>query len=137
MMQVTINYVAVFVAAIVSMVVGFLWYGPLFGKMWMKMSGVTQKQIEEAKKKGMTTSYVVAFVGSLVMAYILAHFVRYVGATTAAAGMQLAFWLWLGFIVTVKLGSVLWENKPMQLFFLDCAYYLVTLSIMSSILAVW
>ncbi len=39
-----VNYLAVLVAAIVGMVVGFIWYSPkVFGKMWMKLSGVNPK----------------------------------------------------------------------------------------------
>ncbi len=46
--MVDINYGAVLVAAIIEIVLGFLWYGPFFGKMWMKSIGVT-----EGKTKGM------------------------------------------------------------------------------------
>ena len=47
-----VNYLAVLVAAIVSMVIGGLWYSPLlFGNVWMKLSGITQKDVEKAKKK--------------------------------------------------------------------------------------
>ncbi|MBI3341870.1 DUF1761 domain-containing protein, partial [Candidatus Curtissbacteria bacterium] len=38
-MEFQINYMAVVAAAVVNMVLGFLWYGPLFGKPWMKMMG--------------------------------------------------------------------------------------------------
>ena len=71
------------------------------------------------------------------MAYVLAHFIDYVEATTVVAGMTAGFWLWMGFIATVKLGGVLWEGKPWTLYGLDVAYYLVSLLVMSSILAVW
>lgn len=30
---------AVVLAAVVSMIVGWLWYGPLFGKQWMALMG--------------------------------------------------------------------------------------------------
>jgi hypothetical protein len=52
-----INYLAVLVAALVSMVIGGLWYSPLlFGNIWMKLSGITQKDVEKAKKQGMMKS---------------------------------------------------------------------------------
>ncbi|MBI2026526.1 MAG: DUF1761 domain-containing protein, partial [Deltaproteobacteria bacterium] len=97
MPEAIINYVAVIVAAIVSMGIGFLWYGPLFGKAWIKLSGMSMKDMDAAKKKGMAKTYVIAFIGTLVMAYVLAHFVDYVGATTLSAGAELGSWLWIGF----------------------------------------
>src|SRR5216117_550063 len=33
------NWVAIIVATVAAMVIGFLWYGPVFGKSWMTLSG--------------------------------------------------------------------------------------------------
>ena len=137
MIQPTINYLAVVVAAIATFVLGFLWHGPLFGKLWLQWSGFTQKQIDESKKKGMCKTMVVAFLTTLVMAYVLAHFVDYLEATTVTAGMTTGFWLWLGFVGTVQLNSVLWEQKPFKLYALNTGYQLVSLLMMGTILAVW
>jgi hypothetical protein len=93
MVEATINLLAVLVAAIAMFVIGGLWFSPiLFGNLWMKLSGVTKKQIAEAKKNGMAGSYIGTFVALVVMSYILAHFIDYVGATTAALGAEAAFW---------------------------------------------
>src|SRR3989344_4713354 len=108
MQPVQINLMAVVLAAIASMVLGFVWYGPLFGKQWMKLSGMTQKDMETAKKKGMEKMHAIAMMGSLVMAYVMTHFIQYVGAMTAELGAQLGFWLWLGFVATVQMSDVLW-----------------------------
>ena len=136
--QLTINYWAVLVSGIVSMIIGGLWYSPvLFGKLWMKLSNISEKQIEEAKKKGMAKSYVIMFVSTLVMGYILAHFVGYVQAKTVTDAFMLALWTWLGFIVTVLISSVLWEGKSYKLYLLNIFHYLVTLVVMSIILTLW
>jgi hypothetical protein len=45
-----INYWAVLVCGVLSMVIGFVWYGPLFGKKWMEIVGATFKDIEERKR---------------------------------------------------------------------------------------
>ena len=134
--QVTVNYIAVLVAAIASMVVGFLWYGPLFGKLWIKMMNFDKKKMDEAKKKGMGKTYMLAFLTSLIMSYVLAHFVGYLQAATIADAVVLAFWLWLGFFATTQLGMVMWEGKPVKLYLLNTLHYLVTLAVMASILAV-
>lgn len=141
MVQVYVNYLAVLVAAVAGMAVGFAWYGPLFGKQWMALSGMSQQGINEAKKQGMGKIYLVAFLGSLLMAYVLAHFLVfasfYTGAYGASAGLMAGFWSWLGFIVPVTIGSVLWEGKSLKLWFLNAGHYLVVLLLMGLILSLW
>ena len=137
MPDVDINLLAVLVAALVSIILGFVWYGPLFGKTWMQLSGFTAKDMEKAKKKGMTKTYILMIIGTLVSSYVLAHFVDYLQATDFNGALQAGFWLWLGFIAPVQLGIVLWEGKPWTLYFINVAYYLVNLILMATILAVW
>ncbi len=134
---VNINYWAVLVCGIASMAVGFLWYGHLFGKMWISMMKFDKKKMEEAMKKGMGKTYALAFVSALVSAFILAHFIRYAGAETAMDGVLLGVMVWLGFFATTMLGMVFWEGKPFRLYLLNVSHYLVILAINSVILTVW
>ena len=133
---VSINYLAVLVAAIASMIIGFLWYGPLFGNKWKKLVGFTDKNMKSMKMTP-AQSMIVGFITTLVMSYILAHFVDYVQAKTLVDGAVLGLWIWLGFFATTQLGMVLWENKPFKLYLINTLHYLVTLAVMSAILAVW
>ena len=133
-----INYFAVIVAAAVNMGLGAFWYSMSgFGKQWMKLSGITKEDIEKAKKAGMAKSYAIAAAGSLVMAYVLSYIVDFAQAQTIIAGVLSGLWIWLGFVATVLLGSVLWENKSWNLYAINAGYYLVSLMIMGVILAVW
>jgi len=136
-MEYAINYLAVLVAAIASMIIESLWYGPLFGKVWISLMGFTEEKIKEVKAKGMSKTYAVAFLGSLVTAYVLAHFAIRWGAAGVGGAFELAFWIWLGFIVTTMLGSVLWEGKPVKLYILNTVYYLVSFFVMAIILVSW
>jgi len=43
------NYFAILLAALVPMVIGFIWFNPkVFGNAWMKASGMTQEKAEGA-----------------------------------------------------------------------------------------
>ena len=142
MQPVPTNFIAVLVAAVVGMVIGGLWYSPLlFAKQWMAWSGKTPADLEAAKKKGMTLAYVLMFVGTFLMAYVLHHALvfasAYLNVSGAWAGMTAGFWNWLGFIAPVTLGTVLWDGKPWKLWMLNNVYYLLVLLIMGVILAVW
>ena len=126
--DVTVNFWAVLVSAIASMVVGSVWYGPLFGKVFIKAMGMDQwspdKQAE--MKKGMMLSYLWQFVASLVMFYVFAWLMGALGAVSVMGGIQAAFWVWLGFIVPMKFGDALWGGK-MTLFWIGIGNSLVTL----------
>jgi hypothetical protein len=139
-MEVPINYLAVLISAIAAVVIGGLWYGPLFGKMWMKLAGISKEGM-----KSMALSPLQAMVGgfivSFLMAYVLAHGIVFGNAYTNMSGMtgglMGAFWYWLGFIVPVTAGVFLWEGKSAKLWLLNAAYYLVSLSVMGAILSSW
>lgn len=125
--MISINYLAVFVAALSSMILGSLWYGPIFGKPWMKMMGMNQKDVKSVPSSEMGKLYGIQFVGSLVMAYVLAK----------TAGLLSPFWIWVGFIAPVTLTTVLWEGKPWKLWLLNNGYFLLLLILMNFILSLW
>ncbi len=139
MFDAVVNYWAVLVAAVVNMVVGFVWYSPvLFAKPWMKAMGWDAKSMEKMKKNtNMGKTYGLMFVGALVAAYVLSLVVDWAGATTWQQGAMVGFWVWLGFVATVGLGNVLFEGKNMTLFYISMGYQLVTLAIAGAILATW
>lgn len=129
-MEISINYVAVLVAAIMNMVVGMLWYGPMFGRMWKGLMGYTDESMKSMKMTA-KQAMVGGFITALLMAYVLAHFVFIAGVVDIGGAFQLAFWLWLGFMVPLLASSFLWEGKPMKLFVLNAAQYLVSLFLMA------
>ena len=140
-MNVSINYLSVLIAAIASMLVGFLWYGPLFGKQWVRLSGLIRSDLNTAKTKGMTKAYVLTLIGSLIMAYALDHSLifasAYLQSSGVSAGVMAGFWTWFGFVAPVTLGIVLWEGKSWKLWLINNSYHLVSLLAMGVILSLW
>lgn len=133
-----INYLAVLIAAVITMAIGAFWYSPAgFGKQWASLMGWGDPAKMDQMKKGAGKSYAWMFVASLVTAFVLGSIVRLAGAATISAGASVGFWLWLGFVATTQIGSVLWEMKPPQLFAINTLYSLVTLVINGALLAVW
>ncbi len=136
MTPVSINYLAVLVAAVVPMVLGGLWYSPLlFAKKFMALVGKTQEELK--KHFNPARDYGLSFLTALVMSYILAHFVSYTRATTIGSGMQTGFWLWLGFVVTTNSSTVIFEGRKSGLYWINMGYNFVCLLVMGAILAVW
>jgi len=134
MREIPIHFLPLLVAAVARMVIGAAWYSPaLFVKAWYRMSGVTEPQM----KQGMAKALVVDFVGSLLMAFVLVHVIRYAGAATPLQGMAVGFFNWLGFVAVATIGAVTYERKPFMLFLLNDGYLLLSLLVMGAILAVW
>jgi hypothetical protein len=133
MPSVEINWVALFVAAVISVVIGSLWYAPaLFGKQWQKLTG---KRAGEMGNGGL--GYGVTILGSFLQAFILVHFVRYAGAITAIRGAEAGFWLWLGFVAIASLVHHIFEGRPWRLWRINAGYFLAVLVINGALLAAW
>jgi len=129
-----VNWVAIVIAAIAQFVIGWIWYGPLFGKTWMSMMGMSQQSMG---REGMSKTMILTFIGSLVTAAVLSMLVGWMGAKTLGAGIAAGFWAWLGFVATVTLGGVLFAKMSWNLYILNNAYQLISLAVMGAILARW
>lgn len=138
--MVEVNYLAILVSGILSVVIGGLWYGPLFGKPWMAMVGITPESMKSMKMTPVQAMFGGLIVG-LLTAFVLAHHITFAGAYMQTSGVELglmsAFWIWLGFFMPVNMGVVLWEGKPWKLFFLTTSYFLVNLLVSALILTLW
>lgn len=138
-MSVEINWLAVVLAAVSSMVVGSLWYMPsVFGKSWTKMTGIKPDKMRGATPGAMAWMYGSVFVASLVTAYILAHVTflanRFFGHSYLMDALSTAFWLWLGFTATRIYVHDTFENRRKLLTMLNAMHELVTVLVMAVII---
>lgn len=133
----SVSLLSIFGATIASIAVGFVWYGPLFGKQWVALMGWTEETINIQRQKSMGKSYILMAIGSLITSFILANFVQVTGALSLIDGMSVAFWAWLGFAVPLLLNEVLWQSKPMKLYLINIGYQLVSFVLMGAIVAAW
>ena len=139
--MVPVNYLAVIASAILMMIIGYVWYGPLFGKLWAALSGLPEGAMSNSKSREVRISYVIMAIASLLMSFILAHAIifaeTYMQLTGFIAGMLVGVMNWLGFVVPVSIGTVLWERKPWKLWSINAGYYLVALVVSGAILGLW
>src|SRR2546429_5127684 len=66
-----VNYWAILVAVAATMVLGFLWYGPILGKAWMKEMGIPAGSKPDPKV--MRRGLILMLIGSFLTAFVLAH----------------------------------------------------------------
>jgi hypothetical protein len=132
---VQINYLAVLVCGVLSMIVGALWYGPVFGKLWMKQYGYTEEDLAKDFNPGKT--YGLAVLGHIIMALVLTYLISLTNAQTISEGFRIAFSCWFGFIAATMFVNKLFSRKSYTLFFIDSAYQLVNMILFGMLLVLW
>lgn len=135
-----INYFAVLVSAVLAMGLGFVWYGPLFGKKWMQITEMTVE--DAAKRKEMQRRamplYGVQFLLTLFQVWVLAY---YIAGWKDATGVENSLWIWAAFIMPIVAGGAMWNNDSAKVswarFLIQAGYQLVCFILFGAILGWW
>src|SRR5882757_3615630 len=105
-MELHVNYLAVAAAAVASYIIGAIWYGAIFSKVWVRLTGITDM-------KPAPLNMVLVLICSFVMAYVLDHSIAFASSahkvSGVESGMVCAFFTWLGFVAPVTLCTKLYE----------------------------
>lgn len=137
---ISINYFAVLVGAVLSMAIGALWYGPLFGKKWLEIVGATSADLEKRKQmqKNALPLYLVQFVFTLFQVLVLAHLIA---DTTKVGGLEKALWIWGAFVIPTLAGAVMWTNEQGKMkwarFLIQGGYQLTIFIVFGLLLQFW
>jgi len=128
-----LNWAAIAVAAVSAFALGGLWYSPLlFAKRWMKESGISK---EDAENANMVKTFGLSFILSLVSSFFLALFI---GADAGAGfGAMAGFMAGLGWVFTFIGIIYLFEQKSLALFLINSLYSVAALTLMGLIIGMW
>ena len=130
----SINWLAVIVAAILSMVVGFVWYSkPVFLRPWLKGLEKDESFAQEANP----VTFVFAFLSAIIEAVFVTFLLNAMGSVTLVSGLTAGFMIWLGFVFTTHLVNDLFSKRSFTFTLITSGYHLVMLLIMGALLAVW
>lgn len=133
-----INFWAIIAATLSTFVVGWLWYGPLFGKAWVSAVGMSEEQLEQGN---MTKIFGLAFIFEFIMAFNLAMF--FYGSPegaemiTAGSGAFYGFLTGFGWIFFALAVNSLYEQKSWKYILINGGYWTVSLTVMGLILGAW
>ncbi|WP_419161105.1 DUF1761 domain-containing protein [Candidatus Palauibacter sp.] len=130
-----VNWLAILVAGIVPMVVGFLWYGPVFGKQWLALMETTTEEIQ--KDFNPMKTHGSSFVLSLITAYVLAQLLAGMEGGGAMAGVHVGLLVTVGFVLNVAYQGVAYENRKPGIFGLSMGFNAVSLVGQAVVLSVW
>lgn len=134
-----INIVAVFAAAVAAFIIGFLFHGPLFGTLWMRLADVHPTGNE--KFSDMYGQLFWNFISNVVSAAGLSVVYLFASTSTVTSGPGImtgilcGIIVWLGFQVTVTSIEVIWMKRSVALWLFECVSALVTFVSMGAIIA--
>ncbi|MDG2532519.1 DUF1761 domain-containing protein [Sphingomonas sp. HITSZ_GF] len=127
-----IHWLAILAAAVAGFVVGGIWYGPLFGKAWMKARAIDPE--EAAKGANMPMIFGTTFVLNLIAAFMLDHLYNTYDAQIGFHhSLVIAGIIGVGFIATSVGVNYLFSRLPRSLFLIDAGYWIVTYLVMGAI----
>lgn len=128
-----INHLAVFVCAVMSLVIGAFWWSPLlFAKPWQEANGLSDEQLKNMKPlKTFGFTLLIAWI----MAYNLAAFLGAPGTSWqwgVGAGLLTAVWV-VGMFVIIAL----FEQRSFKYIAINCGYVIVYFAVSGLILGIW
>ena len=129
-----LSYLAVFIAAVASFIVGALWYGAL-ARPWMAALGWSAA--DTAAYKAMPVlPMLVSFVAELVMAFVLAGVIGHLGPgmATIRNGLISGAFIWGGFVVTTLVVNNAYARRSLKLSVIDAGHWLAVLLVQGAML---
>jgi hypothetical protein len=135
------NVLAIVLAALAMFIIGFLFHGPLFGKLWMRLADVhptgNEKFADMLPQLAWNLLVNLITAGVLSMLFWILFSSPLMGEKTWYQGAIWAAWIWLGFIVTSSSIEVIWMKRSWKLWAFECVASLVAFVAMGIILALY
>jgi hypothetical protein len=130
----SVNWLAIIVATVASMALGFVWYMVL-ANQWMAAIGKTREQI---MANASPTPYILSALMQLIMAYTLALITPgLMGATTVPNGLIVGFHMWLGFVITSMIINHRYQGAKWSLTAIDGGYMLGVLLVQGLVIGLF
>lgn len=125
---------AIVAAGLASVILAFVWYHPrAFGAYWMRELNLSPELAERGKRR-MLPYVGIAFVSSMLVAYVMSFFGVAFGVYDWVGAVELGAWTWVGFTAPTMLGMVLWEQKSIKYYLVVTGHWLVSFIAMALIL---
>lgn len=128
----SINWLAVLLCVVASMVIGGVWFSPkMFFPAWWKAVGKGDADASNSSM-GMGAVWGGTIVAALVQAIFMGFMTNAMEATDWASGAMTGFFLWLGFIAPSSLTNKLFADRvPAWVY--EVGNHLVTFLVMGAI----
>jgi hypothetical protein len=126
-------FILTLIAAIVSVVLGSIWFMPIFGKAWGRAIGKPMQENQKPNWKAMVIPLLLNFVTNLLMAFVVFLILAGFGASTIPQALITVLVLFVGFAVPFIAQSVMWKGyttkQQLQQFAIGAGFQLINLAV--------
>jgi len=130
-----LNYWAVLVCWVLTVVVGAYWYSPAgFGKVWSKLSGVDIMKLPQNEANSAIISVAIS---SLFQVIALAVLLNSLDVTEIVPAIFTSLFIWFGFTAITTIGVTLYQRRSWRFWWLNASFFLVVMVLNALILTVW
>lgn len=126
-----INLLAVFLGALAFFVVGMIWYGALFGKVWQREAGLTEEQVAGGN---MPLIFGLCFLFELLIALTLGHQFAHSDPSTRGI-MMISTGYAIGLMIPATGINYLFQRRSGKLFAIDAGHFLFGMAAMGAVFA--
>ena len=130
-----LNWLHILVAAIAYFALGAIWYGLLFSKQWIKLTGLNMD--DPNAKKGVITIMFTSFLMMLVQTIGIALLQHHFMTSSLLAGFKMGAFVGVFFCTTSIAINYLYTKKALMLYVIDCGYQTLGCGVAAAILAAW
>jgi hypothetical protein len=135
-----INWLAVLVCVVVSMVSGSIWYTPkTFFEIWWRGIGKPEGSQPGMENMGLTWGLTIfsSFVQAVFMALMVNALGPVMGGPSLVTGLTTGFLLWLGFVAPASLVNKLFAGHGLKVWAIEVGNHLVNFVLFGAILGAW
>lgn len=122
---------ALFGSVIANVIIGSLWFGPVFGDRWMELVGISKEEIG----KSWILPMIFSVIGAVFTAMIFGILTAKMGVDSMRGYVESAFWLWLGFTAITSFTNASYAGRSKALWALETFYWLLAFVVMACIYA--
>ena len=130
-----INHLAVLTCIVLSFVLGFIWYDPLFGETWMALVGLDLATVE-ANPPG-AGAWITNILSSLAPIYVLAWLFTKLDIRSGLHGAGIGLLIAFSFNFLSRMTSDMFAQAPYELVWITGGFDMIFLTISGFILGVW
>ena len=127
-----LNWWAILVATVAAFMLGYVWYGPAFGKAWLAALGKTEDEIEPSP-----TPFIVSAVAALATCLVVAALMSGLGMTRIGDGAILGLLTGVGFIAASMASDTAFCGWGWKLWAIQAGYRVTYSILMGAIIGAW
>lgn len=129
-----LNFLAIIVSSVIYFAFGSVWFGPLFGKSWLRLVGLS---LTEEDKKNALFIFTKTFILDFVITFSTALIILLTQSDNIIDALKVSIIIGLGFIIAPFLGNYMYAKRSMRLFLIESCYHVICIIVVSIILTLW